>query len=346
MSRVEWDLLVRYVAGESTPAEREQLERWLAEDPAHAEMLAGVRGAATLAGKSVDPERRAATLARLRADRRAEAARPLAPRIRPFPGYAPRPRWVAALRAAAAIVLLVGGGLIARAVWQASVQEAAVTYSVVSATRGQRLSIRLPDSTLVVLAPGTTLRTPSTYGAHDRIVHLEGEAAFTVVHDEARPFSVRTARAVARDLGTRFVVRAYAGDTSTDVVVAEGVVAVGRADSASAPLSTDSLVIARGERVRVDAEGRLALTRDVSLDRYFGWTEGRLVFEDTPLDEVAAQLGRWYDVEVQLASDGIRSLPVTASFEHQPVQDALRRIALSLGLELSQTDRTFTLSAR
>ncbi len=178
--------------------------------------------------------------------------------------------------------------------------------------------------------------------------------ARTLIFDSARPFAVRTARAVARDLGTRFVVRAYAHDPATDVVVAEGQVAVtgGRVGGlAGGKHGTDSVVpdgvvLERGQRARVDGDGRLALTRDVSLDHYFAWTEGRLVFRDTPLRDVVLQMSRWYDVDVRLASGAVGSLPVTATFDNQPVDEALRRLALALGLELSRADHTFTLVAK
>jgi ferric-dicitrate binding protein FerR (iron transport regulator) len=76
-----------------------------------------------------------------------------------------------------------------------------------------------------------------------RTLELEGEAVFTVAHESTRPFAVRTSRAVATDLGTCFVVRAYLDDPNTDVVVAEGQVAVtagGQADGRTGGHSTGS----------------------------------------------------------------------------------------------------------
>jgi ferric-dicitrate binding protein FerR (iron transport regulator) len=115
--------------------------------------------------------------------------------------------------------------------------------------RGHRPSLRLSDGTLVSLAPGTTLRTPSNYGTRDRIVEPEGEAVFTVTHDVSRPFAMRAPRVVATDLGTRFAVRAFAGDSTTDVVVAEGVVAV-RPAHAVVPAQVADSVILKGRPAR------------------------------------------------------------------------------------------------
>jgi len=338
MIEIDWNLLLRYVEGDCTQSERERLEQWLSEAPENAEVLAGVREAAALARKAVSPERSAAMLASLR---RELAARRVTP---PTFALAARSRWSTPLKIAASIVVVAGAGLAGRFLFRAPAERAATapSFNVVSTTRGQRLSVRLADGTQVTLGPGTTLRTPSTYGVRDRTVQLEGEAVFTVTHDATRPFAVETRRALARDLGTRFVVRAYADDPQTDVVVAEGQVGVTKGRGAGG----DSLVLERGSRARVSADGALELTRNVSLDRYFAWTEGRLVFRATPLREAVAQLSRWYDIDIRLASNAIGAEPLDASFQDEPAPEALRIIAAVLKLDVSQSGRTYTLRAR
>jgi transmembrane sensor len=333
--RPDYALLARYLGGECTEAESAQVAVWLAADPEnHGELEAFER---LWRASAAHPTRVDADAAWSRVEQ-AMNQEP-APRIERRPAFvvSRSARWWTPLKVAAALVAMVGAGLGGRAVWQSAVRSReapASTFNVISTARGQRLGIRLSDGTQVTLAPSTTLRTPSTYGARERTVQLDGEAVFTVVHDSTRPFAVRTARAVARDIGTRFVVRAYADDPATDVVVAEGEVAVGK------------VVIRRGDRARVERDGRLALTRDVPLDHYFAWTEGRLVFHDTPLSEVVVQLRRWYDADVHLASSAAASLPVTATFDNQSVDEAVGRLALALGLELSRSGRSFTLRSR
>jgi len=196
----------------------------------------------------------------------------------------------------------------------------------------------------VALAPASTLRISSAYGVHDRTVELEGQAVFTVTHDSTRPFAVRTAHAVARDLGTRFAVRAYGDDPRTDVVVAEGLVAVAR--SGGVQPASGSAVLRRGERARFEPGSGLAISRGVALDDYFAWTEGRLVFQDTPLREAAQQLGRWFAIDVRLGTQAIAARRLTASFRDEPAPEALRVVASVLNLEVSQVGNTYTLRAK
>jgi transmembrane sensor len=350
MSDVDWDILTRDLAHASEPGERELVDRWLEESPTHRQTLDALRTAAALADETAAPEREAAILASLRREwsAAAPAAEPVRPKARPLllmSAQGSPPRWLAAVKIAAAAALLVGGGLLAgRVIPWASESMGAPAQAVpiaVSTARGERRVLRLSDGTVVTLAPASTLRWSPSYGARDRAVELDGEAVFTVTHDAARPFAVRTPHALARDLGTRFAVRAYPGDTVTDVTVAEGVVAVANQAPGSA-----GVVLQRGDRARVRSAGTVELSRDVPLDDSFAWTAGRLVLRDVPLREAAVQLGRWYDIEVRYDSEAIGARRLSASFEDEPGPEAVRVVAAILNLRVSQADHVYTLQAK
>lgn len=354
MNAPDWELLERYLADDCEPAEREAVERWLAADPGRRAMVEelrlhgiGERQVPLVVGWGRE-EVRSRLEREIAAAQRVPGRRPSPPTgvRRPVSFDLPTARpWSRVLRVAAVAAVVVTTATVG---WHfVPVSRPAVdlppTFHLVAAPRGQRLGLRLADGTAVTLAPGSTLRIPSSYGAASRDVFLEGEGMFTVSPDAARPFAVHTARAVARDLGTEFVVRAYEEAIATDVVVSRGLVAVGRAPAngaavgagefGGARLTADSIVIGRGERVRIAEDGALALTRGVALDRYFAWTEGRLVFRDTPLREVVAQLARWHDVDISLGSAAIGDRLLTASFTNESLAETLRVTAAALGVE-------------
>ncbi len=340
-----WDRLIHLVAGELPADEAAALRRWAGEDPERAETLARLEQIWQATAPA--PEREAVSWDAEAELRRIKQGTPGAGRVIARLGsnldriQARRPHVGPALAVAAMLALVIGGGLLWQARAPGIVSPAPVAMAEYRTAPGERLQLRLPDGTEVMLAPGGVLRRPSTYGVRDRVVQLEGEGYFVVTHDSTRPFAVQTARLVARDLGTRFVVRAYPEDPATDVVVTEGVVAVGRTATASggldtpvttAPLSSDSLVLTPRQRARATGAGRLVLTRGVALDPYLAWTEGRLVFNDTPLREVQRQLERWYGAEVRLASADLGRLRVTGAFDDEPVTQVLDAVARSLGL--------------
>lgn len=330
-------LLDRYLAGECTVSEQVQVEEWVGKSPVNRATLEGLREAAARVHQTMPPERKADLMGSLR--RRIAASR-RHPAFRNAPGLSILPsrrrglRFTAGL--AAAGLLLIGTSIGSYLVLSRSGPDVATTSPAahtISTRPGEQMSLRLADGTVVLLAPASTLRLPLTYGQPARAVELEGQAAFTVTHDSTRPFVVRAGGVVAHDLGTRFVVRAYAEDTLADVVVAEGVVAVTRGSSPSR--AEDRLVLKRGERARATPDGRLALTRDVSLDLYYAWTEGRVVFRRTPLREVVIQLRRWRNVDIQLASPALGERIFTGAFRtDEPTAEVLRLIGSALSLQV------------
>lgn len=337
------DLLARYLRDDVSADERRRVLDWLAADPTRATELEDLRRvlAAADTGPQWDLDRIWSSIdARLRA-MPAESERPPV-RHRPSRGFtlAPARRWSGPARAAAAVLVVVSGAATALLLQRPAEPAPAAPPQVLATARGQRLSVRLPDSTLVIMAPESRLEIAAGYGKVERRVRFEGEAAFTVEHDETRPFAVETRGAVARDLGTRFLVRSYPADSATEVVVAEGLVAVGRVGD------IDSLVVTPGELARIGSDGRLGVTRGVALDRYFAWTDGRLVFENTPLRDVAERLERWYDVDVRLADPRSGSRRVTATFQRESPEEILRLVAALLGLEVGRNGRVYTLRPR
>jgi transmembrane sensor len=330
-----WADLARWFAGELSSEEAARLEAWVGAEPERAALVAALRKAWSVAGAPAEGWDPARALSRIR-EAAAEEARVIGRlgSAKVEPPNAVR-RWAALALAAAA-----GVGVVLGVTTIAPLLRAPATLTEYRAARGQRLTLRLGDGTQVTLAPGTVLRRPSDYGRRERRLELEGEAYFIVTHDSTRPFTVATARLIARDVGTRFNVRAYADDSATAVVVAEGQVAV-RLSQTSADAS--NLVLGAGDVGDV-RNGTLARTRGVSVDQVLAWTEGRLVFRDTPLAEVVTRLARWYDVDVRLGGRGLAGLRVTGSFRDEPVGVVLDAVARSLDLRLDARQGGYELS--
>jgi len=346
MSDIDWELLDRYLAGEATAEERARVEAWLAEDPEHWAQLAALRDAiaqAALAEPAVE-QAKAEVWARLQAELGgaggAGGTRPPRTGARAFTVASRRP-WSTAAQIAAALVLSVAGALgVGALLFRGRPPAPAAAVRVATTARGERAMLRLPDGTRVMLGVASTLRYPADFAAGPRGVSLEGEAYFEVVHDERRPFVVRAGELVATDLGTEFTVRAYPEDAGARVVVREGRVALRAAASAGAP----GRVVAPGQLGRLGA-GQAPAVEPADTAAYFAWTEGRLVFDGTPLRDALPQLSRWFDLEFRLADSTLGGVPLTATLKTQPTPDVLDNLAASLGMRQRRLGRTVTLSS-
>jgi ferric-dicitrate binding protein FerR (iron transport regulator) len=372
--QIDSRLLERFLAGDCTDEEREQVVRWVDGIPERQVLLNTLRTTWTRLGtppRTYDaPAAWSAVEARLRkpaatgatpnesrhpsplpADPRVHTNRP---RLHAIRETAPRFGW----RVAATVLVTVG--LASAAVWWSGGGPSPRGRATVAAARevvtprGQRATIHLADGSTVTLAPASRLRESPTFDVDARDVWLDGEAYFEVVHDAAKPFRVHTARAVAQGLGTKFLVRAYAESPDVRVVVADGLVSLRRArDSATArstptavDASADSLLLRPRDLGRLDAEGRLTSQPGVALDDYTAWTSGRLVFTDTPLRDAIPRLGRWYDVELRLGDADLGRETFTATLTHEPLSDVVRLLAATVRARVEQRGDTLVLVRR
>jgi transmembrane sensor len=300
----EWRVLADYVAGSATPAETERVRRWLAADPAHQAVLDSVETVWAASAPRRDAVDVDAAWHAVITRRRHAAARPT------DMGRRTMARIAAGLLVAAAV----GGGSVAIARWR----DQAPAREYVTA-RGQRLDVRLGDGTSVTLGVASRLRTAAGYGRTTRDVYLEeGEAYFAVEHDAGHPFAVHAGGIVARDVGTRFDVRAYPGQPAVEVAVAEGAV------------SLPTVVLRAGDVADIDSQASVRVRHGADVSRLIEWTAGRLVLADVRFRDALPELERWYDLDFEVADTVVANRHVTASFRDAPRTEALALLAGAL----------------
>lgn len=335
-SDINWIALDRYFSGECTAAEAAVVERWAAAEPARADELEAAR----LVWREAGVVRKRFDVAAARATVHARMAEPTPIRPPRFDVGSGTRRWAIA----AGLAAVLGAGL----VWRAVERAAPVGQALAAATehrtaRGERAEFRLADGTRVMLGPESRLAVSAAYGTDSREVELEGQAYFEVVHDERRPFAVRAKDAIARDLGTRFDVRAYRGEAGVRVVVAEGKVALGSRSTAQ-DVSMAGQVLAANQIGELRANGQVAVRTNVNVATYLGWTSGHLVFEDTPLVDALPELNRWYNLDFRLGDSSLAHLPLTGTLEDRPTAATLDLLAIALGVKVERRGGTVILS--
>jgi transmembrane sensor len=242
-----------------------------------------------------------------------------------------RSRWRAAgVRAAAAVLVVAGASLVWRATRPAE-RSASDAHATSAATQsyatiaGRVDTVKLTDGSTVILGPSSRVVLAGGYGARARELTLDGQAFFDVVHDDGRPFIVRTPSATLRDVGTSFSVRSDSV-RGTRVAVTSGAV-----DLVSSQAGAGSpTVLHAGDRANVTRD-RMQVERGVVAGDELSWTRGVLVFHDAPLTTVAIELRRWYGLELVVTDPTIASRRLTATFDRASGDDVGRVLAAVLG---------------
>ncbi|THD77235.1 MAG: DUF4880 domain-containing protein [Phenylobacterium sp.] len=249
-------------------------ERWLAAAPAHA--LAYERLESLWVEMDSDAPRLVAAL---------DAAQRPAARAAHPPARPPRWLWPA-------IGAPLAAGL-AAAVWL-GVQPHPQPPAIYQTAPGEVRQLALADGTAVRLNVASRLAVTLSADAR-RVQMADGEAAFDVAHDAARPFLIQVGDRQVRVVGTEFDLRHRDGELR--LTVRRGVVELRPAD---APDAAPARVTLGQQLTHRDGETGVQLAA-VEADDAFGWTTGQLVYRDRPLSEVAADLSRRFASPIRTA---------------------------------------------
>lgn len=169
-------------------------------------------------------------------------------------------------------------------------------------TTDQPLTVRLADGSNVQLNRHSEMRVRLARASR-HIVLADGEAAFDVAHDAARPFVVEAAGREVRVLGTAFDIVSH--DDAFSVEVERGVVAV-TARSSTAPVR-----LTAGGRVRQVGDAA-AQVDAVDPGAIAAWRSGVLVYRAATMAEVGRDLSRYFGKPV-IVSASARDLRFTGA---------------------------------
>lgn len=300
-----WDARLR--APDCTDADRARFAEWRDADPAHQQTF----------------ERLQAVVATLRHERsRADISALRDEALRAGQQHRRRVWFATAAAFAAAITL----GII---VWNGPGQEwlrepvaAMVTRlsgaQIYSTSTGQRSTFVLDDGSSIEL--NAQSRIEVRFSDYRReVVLVEGQALFNVTKDLRRPFIVRAGDRQVLAIGTRFDVRL--DSTSVQVTLLEGKVRV-EEDTAmwkrgqEIELTPGKQLIARlNTPASPTQRGGSPVVRDIDVARVTGWREGRIYFNDLPLDEAIQEMNRHSTVHVRLESAELADLRVNGMFK-------------------------------
>jgi transmembrane sensor len=182
-------------------------------------------------------------------------------------------------------------------------------------------TLLLEDGSRVELGPDTAVATDFG-GAERRVALLRGEAYFTVAADPSRPFRVSVPAGAVTALGTAFDI-AIQGARTEVTVTQHSVVVAG---------AGPSVVVEEGAQSAFGPGVSAIAPYAVDADQVTAWRRGKLIFDDKPLGEVVAILGRYHRGWTVIVDPAIRGRRVTGVFETRDPAAALRAIERSLGL--------------
>lgn len=195
---------------------------------------------------------------------------------------------------------------------------------------GCTYTVELPDGTRVWLNACSRLSYDSRMGRH---VELQGEGYFEVEHAKS-PFDVVCGDVTVRVYGTRFNVKTFGERERVQTVLVEGSVGIRYGNAG------DEVMLSPGERAETSDDGRTTI-RPVDTYRYTAWMQGVFIFENAALEEILAELAKWYNVDFRFADKEMAGERIMASFSRElPLDEILSMLGTISRVQFKTEGRT------
>lgn len=179
----------------------------------------------------------------------------------------------------------------------------------------------LEDGTKVWLNASTKLSYPTHFESDQRQVALTGEAYFEVAKDANRPFRINANGTTIEVLGTTFNVNAYHEEVATSLV--EGSVKVRKEGK--------QIIIKPGQQATTSLTNDIKVTT-TDLTKNTAWQRDEFYFDGSNFSDISLQIARWYNVEFEnLETIGTNSTYKGSISRNSRLSEVLQILALATG---------------
>ena len=211
------------------------------------------------------------------------------------------------------------------------------TINTLVVPKGGEFAIVLADGTKIWLNADTRLKYPTFFTGDKREVELEGEAYFEVQHDEKMPFIVKTSQSAIRVYGTTFNVKAYPDDSFQKTTLEEG--------SIGLLVSNKEFKLVPNEQAILNTDNKVNIIK-INARQQSVWRHGRFLFDNENLEDIMAQLARWYDVNIFFIGPKVRDLHFSGEIDrYENIEKVLHMIGLTTNISFSIKEKTITITS-
>ena len=241
--------------------------------------------------------------------------------------------WMTFQRIAAILIVPLLLSFLGYFYFQSTKQQSGNSFAEIQCPMGVRTKFQLPDGSTGYLNSGSKLKYAVTF-EKERKVQLVGEAFFDVVHNEKLPFHVNTPNLDIKVMGTTFNVVANTDESTEEVVLQTGKVDV------SSQTGKQLTVLKPNEKIILDTEKQTFAKKEVEASQYTSWKEGKLVFRNENMLQVARRLSRWYNADVVVDDRQLDDYTFHATFDDEPLDEVLKLLTITTPLNYQEEKRT------
>jgi transmembrane sensor len=312
------ELLVKYLLQEATSEERQEVEKWMAQNETnkkqfeHFELLWNEsRKAAALS--TVDE-----TIAWQKFQQKLKE-----PKVIQLPAR------FNLMKIAAAVVILVAGAWFLNTIFNTGSDKLQLVQ-----TQMNILADTLPDGSVVTLNKNSSIEYKEKFTKGKiRSLKLKGEAFFSVTANKEKPFVIEVNDVQVKVVGTSFNIKTINGQT--EVIVKTGIVEVTRNGKTIRLTPNEKTVTTVSDSV---------LAKNTVTDKLYDYYQSKeFVCDNTPLWRLVEVLNEAYNATIIIERKELRSLPLTTTFNNSSLDEVLTIISQTLQVQVVKQENQIIL---
>ncbi|AIM35252.1 hypothetical protein KO02_00140 [Sphingobacterium sp. ML3W] len=214
-----------------------------------------------------------------------------------------------------------------------------LAWNEMRAGAGNIRTVKLADSSTVILFPGSVLSIAADFNKTDRQVKLLGRAFFQVNHNRAKPFYVSAQGLTTRVLGTSFEINASTIAAENIITLHSGKISVSHIGKEIAQLTPD-------QQIRFSTKTGQFNVSPVHAVGTIGWLNGELDYDQTSLGTIIYDLEKWYGINIRTSNPLILRQKVTISFKDLQVTSVLNMLSKSANFGYTIKDKQVMIKER
>jgi ferric-dicitrate binding protein FerR (iron transport regulator) len=187
-------------------------------------------------------------------------------------------------------------------------------YNYLTIPRGGKFFVELSDGTKVWINSDSKLKYPVSFIKGDlrEVELIYGEAYFEVAkstQNNGDAFSLKINEQYISVLGTVFNVKAYRDETEILTTLVEGSVLLSN--------GLNKKLLKPGQQSKLSQNKSDFEIYKVDVEDQISWINGVFSFTEKPLEEIMKVLSRWYDVDILIDNEEMKSINFTGVISKQ-----------------------------
>jgi transmembrane sensor len=330
-NKTDWNLLAKYMAGETNEKETAVIMTWVEERPENRALLKEIKSDWNKMDRMNERFDVDGAWSKLHS-RISTTGEPVIERD--FAGKQKylHTQFLTPVRVAASLLLLalLGATLV---IVSGRMQK----VNIETANSEKSRVITLPDGSRVTMNENSKLTYAKHFNRKVREVSLTGEAFFDVSPDKNKPFRIYAGNACVKVLGTSFNVNARKNNGQVEVFVSTGIVELSEADN------QNNRVLLHSGNIGLFSNKQVSSAKAID-ENSITWKTGNMTFTNTRLTDVTSLLNDVFDVNIIITEPGIDSTRIIGSYQNDPLDDILEVICIQNHLTIAKSADTIYLS--